>query len=205
LLSDQDFQRHHELVRRRRKGTRKERADRELLSRSDRRGGYRQKSLFAGQWRRPYGVLHAESGTKTGAISAQSLYALGASNATSTRLGGRVTLLDLGDEARRFAPLLADYGLCLKTAAIGTWRARMVNEYSSARVFDALAEQLAGASFSPELADTCHGFAEEERKHGVLCGAVVLALGGDATACSQSTRTRRRAPRRCATSFTFAA
>jgi hypothetical protein len=93
-----------------------------------------------------------------------------------------MTLLDLEEEARRFAPLLADYDLDLKTAAIGTWRARMVNEYSSARVFDALAEQLAFASFSPELADTCRGFAEEERRHGVLCGAVVVALGGEARA-----------------------
>lgn len=91
-------------------------------------------------------------------------------------------LLDLGEESRRFAPRLADYAPALKGAAIGTWRARMVNEYSSARVFDGLAAQLAAARFSPELAQTCSGFADEERRHGVLCGAVVVALGGEARA-----------------------
>jgi hypothetical protein len=58
----------------------------------------------------------------------------------------------------------------------------MVNEYSSARVFEALSMQLVELDVARELAATCSGFAAEERKHGVLCGAVVLALGGEAQA-----------------------
>lgn len=58
----------------------------------------------------------------------------------------------------------------------------MVNESASARVFEALARQLAAAAFDAELTQTCLNFAEEERRHGVLCGAVVVALGGDARA-----------------------
>ena len=92
------------------------------------------------------------------------------------------TVLDLDQESRRFVPLLADYEEGLRAAAIGTWRARMVNEYSSACVFDGLATQLAEARFSPDLAQACRGFADEERRHGVLCGAVVVALGGEARA-----------------------
>jgi len=67
----------------------------------------------------------------------------------------------------------------LEAAAIETWRGRMVNEYASSRVFAALAEQLATAGLD---AREVSAFADEERRHGVLCGAVVEALGGDARA-----------------------
>jgi hypothetical protein len=90
--------------------------------------------------------------------------------------------LDLGEQSLPFAPKLGAYPPALRTAGIGTWRARMVNEHGSARVFEALAEQLAQAHFSPELVAECRGFANEERRHGVLCCAVVTALGGDARA-----------------------
>ncbi len=66
--------------------------------------------------------------------------------------------------------------------AIATWRGRMVNEHASARVFEALANQMSRAGFSNEEVQTCAGFAEEERTHGILCGAVVSALGGRAIA-----------------------
>jgi len=57
----------------------------------------------------------------------------------------------------------------------------MANEYGSARVFTALADQLARAGM-PELVDEVRGFADEERRHGVLCGAVVEALDAEAIA-----------------------
>lgn len=58
----------------------------------------------------------------------------------------------------------------------------MHNEWVSHTVFDALADQLDRAGFDADLGDTCRQFADEERSHGVLCAAVVHALGGDARA-----------------------
>jgi hypothetical protein len=70
----------------------------------------------------------------------------------------------------------------LAPAAIATWRGRMVNEHGSARVFEALADQMERAGFARERVETVRNFANEERHHGVLCGAVVEALGGEAEA-----------------------
>jgi hypothetical protein len=56
----------------------------------------------------------------------------------------------------------------------------MVNEFMSARVFEGLADQLSAAGFPASDVEACVGFAAEERRHGVLCGAVVEALGGEA-------------------------
>jgi len=95
-------------------------------------------------------------------------------------------IIELTEEARPFVPVLAPYERALRGAALGTWHARMVNEYCSARVFDALAAQLVSADFSPDLVQACRGFADEERRHGVLCAAVVLALGGEARAARRS-------------------
>lgn len=88
--------------------------------------------------------------------------------------------LDLRAEARRHMPALADMP-ALREAAIATWRGRMINEHGSARVFDGLAKQLAAAGLG-DVVDEVLGFAAEERRHGVLCGAVVEALGGEARA-----------------------
>lgn len=92
-------------------------------------------------------------------------------------------ILDLRHEARAVRlelPALPD-DEALRTAAIATWRGRMVNEHGSARVFEALAGQLEPAGLSDHIGAVLQ-FAAEERRHGVLCGAVVEALGGDATA-----------------------
>ncbi|MFI5299382.1 MAG: ferritin-like domain-containing protein [Polyangiales bacterium] len=89
--------------------------------------------------------------------------------------------LDLRSEARRHAPMLPSMPW-LATAARETWRGRMINEHGSARVFEALSAQLARAGFAREIVDECARFADEERMHGVLCGAVVEALGGEASA-----------------------
>ena len=58
--------------------------------------------------------------------------------------------------------------------------AGMVNEHTSATVFEHLAAEVGGAWLDAALVDECRGFADEERRHGVLCGAVVEALGGEA-------------------------
>jgi hypothetical protein len=89
--------------------------------------------------------------------------------------------LDLRDEARARMPRVPDMPQ-LREAALGTWRGRMINEYSSSRVFAALARQLESAGLDAELVDQCKSFEAEERKHGILCGAVVEALGGEALA-----------------------
>jgi hypothetical protein len=58
----------------------------------------------------------------------------------------------------------------------------MINEHSSARVFEGLALQFEAAGLSADVVDEVRGFAAEERRHGVLCGSVVEALGGVAFA-----------------------
>lgn len=88
--------------------------------------------------------------------------------------------LDLRHHARRAMPALGDPG-ALRIATVATWRGRMINEWSSSYVFESLAEQLDAAS-EPEAATHARSFAAEERRHGVLCGAVVEAAGGEARA-----------------------
>jgi hypothetical protein len=89
--------------------------------------------------------------------------------------------LDLRDAAKRVLPAVPQLPH-LREAAIGTWRGRMINEHSSARVFEGLATQFEAAGASPEIVEEVRGFAAEERRHGVLCGSVVEALGGEAYA-----------------------
>ncbi|MGZ3416371.1 MAG: ferritin-like domain-containing protein [Polyangiales bacterium] len=90
-------------------------------------------------------------------------------------------LLDLREASRAAMPTVPRLPH-LAIAARATWHGRMINEWCSARVFSALAEQLEDAGFSAEEVEACRGFASEERRHGVLCGAVVEALGGEACA-----------------------
>ena len=89
--------------------------------------------------------------------------------------------LDLRENARIHAPSLPDRP-GLARAAQATWLGRMVNEHGSAAVFEALGEQLREAGAAESLVAECAAMAEEERRHGVLCGAVVEALGGEARA-----------------------
>jgi hypothetical protein len=70
----------------------------------------------------------------------------------------------------------------LRESARATWRGRMVNEFASSRVFEGLAAQIRAAGLGTADAEQCGVFAEEERKHGALCGAVLQALGGEAVA-----------------------
>lgn len=90
-------------------------------------------------------------------------------------------ILDLREPASA-QKLAVPQPAALLDAARATWRARMVNEHGSAHVFDALADQLAEAGVGVAEVLACRGFASEERRHGVLCGAVVESLGGEAYA-----------------------
>lgn len=90
-------------------------------------------------------------------------------------------MLDLRAEARAARPDLPALEHLYRDVR-ETWYGRMVNEYASAAVFVGLAEQLRGAGLGEELARECECFAEEERRHGILCGAVVEAAGGEALA-----------------------
>jgi hypothetical protein len=58
----------------------------------------------------------------------------------------------------------------------------MVNEYQSAEVFGALAAQATRIGLTASVSEQLREFEAEERRHGVLCGGVVEALGGRALA-----------------------
>lgn len=89
--------------------------------------------------------------------------------------------LDLREEARRFMPVVPVLPR-VRQAAIATWRGRMINESASSAVFAALSVQLERAGASAADVSACETFSREEQRHGVLCGAVVEALGGEARA-----------------------
>ena len=89
-------------------------------------------------------------------------------------------MLDLRDARASLDGLEIDPAFA--ASAIATWRGRMVNEHGSARVFEGLAEQMHAAGIEPRWIDEVRTFADEERRHGALCAAVVNALGGDAYA-----------------------
>jgi hypothetical protein len=91
-----------------------------------------------------------------------------------------MAILDLRDAARAARPVVPNMP-ALRDAAIATWRGRMINEHGSARVFEGLAKQFARAGID-DVVSEIEAFAAEERRHGVLCGSVVEALGGDARA-----------------------
>ena len=90
-------------------------------------------------------------------------------------------VIDLRDKVHAYLPALPHMPH-LYASAQATWRGRMINEYSSAVVFEGLANQVEAAGLAPEFKQTCLGFAAEERHHGVLCAAVLEALGGEALA-----------------------
>ena len=101
----------------------------------------------------------------------------------STTNGVMLELLDLREQARHHQPSIElPANEAVRHSAVATWRARMVAEHGSARVFEALHGQLVRAGLDGRRAARVAGFAEDERRHGVLCGAVVEALGGEAIA-----------------------
>jgi hypothetical protein len=56
----------------------------------------------------------------------------------------------------------------------------MINEYQSAQVFGGLALQAERCALAACVSEELREFEAEERRHGVLCGSVVEALGGEA-------------------------
>ena len=93
----------------------------------------------------------------------------------------RLSLIDLRDASQQ-ATFALDYPAHLRLRALNNWHGRMVNEYQSHHVFSQLARRMAEAGFPGKMVRSCQTFADEERRHGVLCGAVVQALGGSAWA-----------------------
>ncbi|MBI5610419.1 MAG: ferritin-like domain-containing protein [Deltaproteobacteria bacterium] len=92
-------------------------------------------------------------------------------------------VLDLQSAARPFLSELGELpSLADPTAAQRTWRARMVNEHVSARVFGALLGQAMAAGLSAQRQTQLADFACEELRHARQCAAVVQALGGAAVA-----------------------
>lgn len=93
--------------------------------------------------------------------------------------------LDLRQEGQKLA---ADFGpmpalnLAERSAAIDTWRGRMVNEHISSRVFAALVPQMMRAGASSSRLEALATMIGDELRHGRLCAAMVEALGGQARA-----------------------
>jgi len=88
-------------------------------------------------------------------------------------------LLDLAAEARERPVTVGDLDPALRRAAQRTWLGRMINEHGSAPVFEGLSAQLREAGAAEEHVAACARFAEEERAHGALCAAVLVAVGGE--------------------------
>lgn len=63
-------------------------------------------------------------------------------------------------------------------AVIATWQGRMVNEHVSARVFAGIIGQMMAAGISAARQESIATMICDELRHGRLCAAVVLALGG---------------------------
>ena len=67
------------------------------------------------------------------------------------------------------------------------WKKRMVDEYTSTTVFTALAAQLVEANATLDVSAITLKMAQDEFRHAQLCGAVVVAMGGDARAMRDTT------------------
>jgi hypothetical protein len=102
--------------------------------------------------------------------------------------GGVTNVLDLREQAQKRRPVVPELP-ALQVAAVATWRGRMINEYQSAEVFGALATQAERCELSAAVVAQLREFEAEERKHGVLCGGVVEALGSEA--CAEVSTPRR--------------
>jgi hypothetical protein len=81
-------------------------------------------------------------------------------------------------ELRLDARALAELDEVERSAAILTWRARMLNEHVSARVFTALARQLERAGLHGGRPARVAAMVAEEWRHADRCAAVVEVLGG---------------------------
>jgi hypothetical protein len=66
--------------------------------------------------------------------------------------------------------------------AIATWKARMVNEHVSARVFAQLIPQMMRAGIDPSWQESISLMVTDELRHGRQCAGMVHALGGEPVA-----------------------
>lgn len=66
--------------------------------------------------------------------------------------------------------------------AIATWKARMVNEHISARVFAGIIPQMMKAGLDADWQEAVAIMISDELRHGRQCAAVVHALGAEAIA-----------------------
>ncbi len=91
--------------------------------------------------------------------------------------------LDLDDAARRHRLDLSDAAALPereRQVAVASWLGRMVNETRSARVFAALQQQGREAGIDTATLAELARFEAEELRHGELCAAAAVALGGTA-------------------------
>jgi hypothetical protein len=86
----------------------------------------------------------------------------------------RAPAVDVGD--------LAAVSARDREAALTNWRARMVSEHVSARVFAALVPQLMRAGLARKWVVEVSAMIDQELDHGLLCARVLSALGADAVA-----------------------
>ena len=84
-------------------------------------------------------------------------------------------IVDLRTQARGVMPLVMPDLPSLRDMALGTWRGRMVNEYGSSRVFEALAVQLDAAGMDGYLAKPIDAARLAEEIHRVM--ADLMRLG----------------------------
>lgn len=94
-------------------------------------------------------------------------------------------LLDLRQEAASEALDIGDTGALTareRAAALRNWRDRMVSEHVSARVFAGFFDRLLRAGMPRRFLDMARAGIDEELAHAVLCGRVLVALGGEAAA-----------------------
>lgn len=66
----------------------------------------------------------------------------------------------------------------VRSAAVATWRARMVNEHRSSAVFAGIVPQMIEASTGFDLQSAALRAAQDELAHAALCADVVRAFGG---------------------------
>ncbi len=69
-----------------------------------------------------------------------------------------------------------------RASALRNWQDRMVSEHVSARVFAGFFDKMLRAGVGHFYLDMARSAMEEELRHGVLCGRVLVALGGEARA-----------------------
>lgn len=96
-----------------------------------------------------------------------------------------MAILDLRRQAREAGVTLTELTPLSEVdrqRAIATWKARMVNEHVSARVFAQLIPQMMRAGIDPSWQESISIMVSDELRHGRQCAGMVHALGGEPVA-----------------------